>query len=111
MDHSPARPPWLEIFIILFTIVFLFVAFKVVVLHNDDEEKAVHFRVPVPEQCSSDWKGELLEKPVVKVTSLLDMAVKKLLRVTDSGFECHKMLLPGQWPIIGTCEPLHAGQD
>ena len=81
MDHSPAPLPWLEISIILLPVVFLFAVFKVTVLHHDDEEKAIHFRVPIPEQCSSDWKGELLERPTVKVASLLDMAVKKLLRV------------------------------
>ena len=81
MDHSPARLPWLGISIILLPIIFLFAVFKVIVLHHHDEEKAVHFRIPIPEQCSSDWKGELLEKPTVKVASLFDMAVKKLLRV------------------------------
>ena len=81
MDHSPAPLPWLEISIILLPIFFLFAVFKVTVFHHDDEEKVVHFRVPIPEQCSSDWKGELLERPTVKVASLFDMAVKKLLRV------------------------------
>ena len=82
MDHSPARLPWLEVSIILLPIIFLFAIFKVSVLHHhEDEERAVHFRVPIPEQCSSDWKGELLERPTVKVASLLDMALKELLRV------------------------------
>ena len=81
MDNSPARLPWFEISVILLPIVFLFAVFKVRVLHHDDEENPVHFRVPIPEQCSSDWKGELLERPTVKVTSLFDMAVRKLLRV------------------------------
>ena len=81
MDHSPAQLPWLEISIILLPIVFLFAAFKVTVLHHHDEENAIHFRVPTPEQCSSDWKGELLERPTVKVASFFDLAVKKLMRV------------------------------
>ena len=82
MDLSPARLPWLEISIILLPIVFVFAVVKVTtVLHHHDEEKAVHFKVPIPEQCSSDWKGELLERPTVKVATLFDMAVKKLLKI------------------------------
>ena len=81
MDHSPAQLPWFEISIILLPIIFLFAVFKVTVLHHHHEENAIHFRVPVPEQCSSDWKGELLERPTVKVASVFDMAVKKLLKV------------------------------
>lgn len=81
MDHSPAQLPWLELSVILLPIVFLFAVFKVAVLHHHHEEDPVHFKVPIPEQCSSDWKGELLERPTVKVASLFGMAVKKLLRV------------------------------
>lgn len=36
--------------------------------HNTEE--AVPFTVPVPEQCLPDWKGEVLENPSLKVSSL-----------------------------------------
>lgn len=51
-----AQLPWLEISVSLLSTVFLFAVFKVVVL-DDDDEKIVHFKVPVPEQCSPEWKG------------------------------------------------------
>ena len=110
MDHSPAPLPWLEISIILLPILFLFAAFKVTVLHDDDKEKAVHFRVPTPEQCSSDWKGELLERPTVKVASLLDMAVKKLIRVIQfSGSSAIRCYCPANGRLLGLVNPSTPG--
>ena len=107
MDDPSARLPWLEISILLLPIVFLLAAFKTIVL-DEDEERFVHLKVPIPEQCSPDWKGEVLDEPTVKVPCLFDMAVGTLLRTTDIGIECHKMLLPSQWPTIGAREPFHA---
>lgn len=101
-----AQLPWLEISVFLLSSVFLF-AVKVILL-DDDEEKIHHFRVPVPEQCSPEWKGEVLEKPTVKVPSLFYTAVRRLTSITDFGFQCHKMLLPSQWPTTRTREPFHA---
>lgn len=108
MDDHPAQVAWLEIFVLLLPIVFLFAAFKIIVLNDDDEQKIVHFKVPLPEQCSPDWKGEVLEEPTVKVPFIFGMAVRKLLRVPDLGIECHKMLLPSKWPTPRICESFHA---
>ena len=101
-----AQLPWLEISVFLLSIIFLFAAFKVVV-HDDDGEESPHFKVPVPEQCSPEWKGEILEKPTVKVPPPFYMAVE-LTSVTDLGIQRHKMLLPSQWPTTRTREPCHA---
>ena len=102
-----AQPPWLEISVLLLSTVFLFAVFKVIVL-DDDEERIVHFKVPIPEQCSPEWKGEVLEEPTVKVPSPFYTAVRRLTSVTDFGIQCHKMLLPSQWPTTRTRKPFHA---
>ena len=61
-----AQLPWPEIVIFVLSVVFLFAAFKIIVL-DDDRESFVHLRVPAPEQCSPAWKGEVLREPTVKV--------------------------------------------
>ena len=106
MDNPPDQLPWLEISIFLLSIVVIFATLKITVL-DDDEERSVHFQVPVPEQCSPDWKGEILDEPTVKVPSPFAVAVRELTRVTDPGIERHQMLLPSQWSIARTREPFH----
>ena len=65
--NFPAQLPWLQIFIFVSPVVFLFVAFKLTVL-DDDREGFVNLRVPAaPEQCSPKWKGEVLREPTIKV--------------------------------------------
>ena len=61
-----AQLPWLEISIFILSIVFLCVAFKIIVL-RDDEEGPVKFRITVPEQYLPEWKGKILEDPAIKV--------------------------------------------
>ena len=60
--------PWLEISIFVLSVLFVFAVFKVIVL--DDDESVVNYRVPVPEQCSPGWKGEILKEPSIKVSSM-----------------------------------------
>ena len=107
MDNLPIQLPWLEISIFLLSIAFIFAALKIIVL-DDDEERFVHFTVPVPEQCSPEWKGEILEEPTVKVPSPFAVAARELTGALDPGIECYKMLLPSQWSITRTREPFHA---
>lgn len=66
LNDPSAQLPWLEISVFVLSVVVIFTVFNYTVL-NDDGERPVAFKVPVPEQCSSEWKGELLEKPTVKV--------------------------------------------
>ena len=68
LNGISAQLPWIEISIFVFSVVFVFVAFKIVVL-DDDDERPVSLKIPVPEQCSPEWTGELLEKPTIKVPS------------------------------------------
>ncbi len=68
LDHPPAQLPWLEIAIFVSSVVFVLAVFKHVVL-DDDEEGPVNFKVPVPEQCSPEWKGKVLREPTIKVLS------------------------------------------
>ena len=49
---------------------FVLLVFRYVVL-NDDNERPISFSVPSPKQCSSDWEGEELEEPSVKVTQIV----------------------------------------
>ena len=69
LDDRPAQLPWLEISIFVLSVLFVIAVFNYIVL-DDDEERPVNLKVPVPEQCSSEWKGELLEKPTTKVPPL-----------------------------------------
>ena len=64
--NPPAQWPWLEISTFVFTVVFVFVAFRTKVF-GDGEEESVTFQIPIPEQCSAEWKGEVLEEPTIKV--------------------------------------------
>ena len=68
LNDPPAQLPWLEISIFVLSVVFVFATFKIVVL-VDDDERPVRFKVPVPEQCSPKWTGEVLEEPTIKVPS------------------------------------------
>ena len=61
-----AQLPWPDIVIFVLSVVFLFAAFKIIVL-DDDGESFVNPRVPTPEQCSPEWKGEVLREPTIKV--------------------------------------------
>lgn len=66
LDDPLAQLPLLEISIFVLSVVFVFVIFKYIVL-NDDEEEPVKYQVPVPEQCSPEWMGEVLKEPTIKV--------------------------------------------
>ena len=69
LNHPPAQLPWLEIAIFVSSVVFVFAVFNHVVL-DDEKDGPVNFKVPVPEQCSPEWKGEVLQEPTIKVLSL-----------------------------------------
>lgn len=67
LNDPPTQWPWLEISIFILSVVFVFAAIKIIVL-DDDEERLVKLVVPVPEQCSPEWKGEVLEEPTIKIS-------------------------------------------
>ncbi|KAL6721856.1 Meiotic Sister-Chromatid recombination aldehyde dehydrogenase [Lecanora helva] len=58
--------PWVEVVIFVLSIALVFVVFDFAVL-NDRNEQPPIFHVPTPEQCRSDWKGEVLEDPNIKI--------------------------------------------
>lgn len=68
LNDPPVQLPFVQISILLLSVVFVFAAFKYIVL-DDDEERPVQLEVPVPEQCSPEWKGEILDEPTIKVFS------------------------------------------
>lgn len=68
LNDPPVQLPFVQISIFLLSVVFVFAAFKYIVL-DDDEERPVQLKVPVPEQCSPEWKGEILDEPTIKVFS------------------------------------------
>ena len=82
LNDSSAQSTWLEISVFVLSVVFVFTVFNHIVL-GDDEENPVSFKVPVPEQCSSEWKGEVLEKPTIKVHPF-DIVVSKLSKSHSS---------------------------
>ncbi|MCJ1476153.1 Meiotic Sister-Chromatid recombination aldehyde dehydrogenase [Lambiella insularis] len=59
--------PWFELvtaFVIL-VVIYTILTHTVLV---DEDELPMSFTVPVPEQCSPEWKGELLEDPGIKMS-------------------------------------------
>lgn len=62
-----AQVPWLETFVFVLSVAFIFAVFRYIVLNNGDESP-VTFKVPVPEQCLPQWKGEVVDEPSVKVS-------------------------------------------
>lgn len=82
LNDSSAQLPWLEILVFVLSVVFVFTVFNHIVL-GDDEERPVSFEVPIPEQCSSEWKGQVLEKPTIKVRPF-DKLVSKLNKSQSS---------------------------
>ncbi|CAD6579898.1 MAG: Meiotic Sister-Chromatid recombination aldehyde dehydrogenase [Alectoria sarmentosa] len=67
LNDSPVQLPVVQISIFLLSVVFVSAAFKYIVL-DDDEERPVQLEVPVPEQCSPEWKGEVLDEPTIKIS-------------------------------------------
>jgi len=70
VNHFPTEVPWLESFIFIISIGFVFIVFNNTVL-NDSAQQPVPFIVPVPEHCNPCWEGEILEKPSIKVSCSL----------------------------------------
>ena len=68
-NQFPIGLPWLEICIFFGSTILLITVFNYIVLSPDEERPAL-FKVPIPEQCSLDWKGEVLEEPSIKVAPL-----------------------------------------
>ena len=66
VNQFPTDLPWLEICIFFGSIIVVITIFNNVVL-SPDIERPILFKVPVPEQCNPDWKGEVLECPSIKV--------------------------------------------
>ena len=58
--------PWLDILIFILSIGLVLTVFNYIVL-NDSDEQPVAFDVPIPEQCGPQWKGEVLDRPSIKV--------------------------------------------
>jgi hypothetical protein len=67
LNDFPADFPWLEISIFFFSLLFVFTIFSYAVLNNGDE-RPVTFNVSIPEQCSPEWKGEVLDEPSIKAS-------------------------------------------
>lgn len=79
--NNLTQVPWLEISIFLVSTSLVLIVFRYTVLNNEDE-RPVTFKVPVPEQCSPGWTGEILDEPSIKVCRSINLRV---YRRTDSG--------------------------
>ena len=83
---------------------FVFSVFKVVVL-SDDGEAFVKFKVPIPEQCAPEWKGEIMAEPNVKVLFLVDLFVSKLEESQISGSSAIQCYCPANGRLLGFVNP------
>lgn len=68
LNQLPDDVPWLEILIFIISIGLVLIVFNYVVL-NDSNEQPATFDVPIPEQCAAQWKGEVLDRPSIKVSA------------------------------------------
>ena len=59
--------PWFQVLIVIVSSTAIYGFFYFASL---EDETPVSFRIPVPEQCSSGWKGELLDEPSIKVDTI-----------------------------------------
>ncbi len=66
LSQLPEETPWLEILIFVVSIGLVLIIFNYTVL-NDSNGQPVTFDVPIPEQCVPQWKGEVLDRPSIKV--------------------------------------------
>jgi len=57
--------PWVQVFIAAVSSAVIFGFFYVASL---EDEAPVAFRIPVPEQCTPGWEGEVLDEPSIKVS-------------------------------------------
>ncbi len=104
LDHPQAQLPWLEIFIFLSSVVFVFAVFKYVVL-DDDEEGPVNFKVLVPEQCSPEWKSEVLQEPTIKVLSHSTQPEEAKQELQLSGSSAIRCYCPANGRLLGLVNP------
>ncbi|MCJ1434427.1 Meiotic Sister-Chromatid recombination aldehyde dehydrogenase [Xylographa pallens] len=66
-DLFPSKSvPWLAILssFIVMTVVYIILTYTVLI---DEDELPVNYTVPIPEQCSPAWDGEVLHEPNIKV--------------------------------------------
>ena len=99
--------PWLDILIFILSIGLVLTVFNYIVL-NDSNEQPVAFDVPIPEQCGPQWKGEVLDRPSIKVfASHHSMSLQKGSLATGVGFKRYTVLLPVQWTPTRLREPFY----
>lgn len=97
----------LGILLFIFSLTAVFTAFKYAVLNDSSGNGAVTFKVPVPEACSPQWNGTVLDEPSIKVPYMLEtLQIHSELTIATVGWlkRC-KMLLPRQWTTAWTCKP------
>ena len=69
-DLFPSKSiPWVAIFSSFVVIMFVYTILTYTVL-IDEDELPVNFTVPIPEQCSPTWEGEILDNPNMKVSTM-----------------------------------------
>ena len=56
--------PWLQVLITVISSVAILGFLYIASLEN---EVPVRFTIPIPDQCDAEWRGEVLEKPDIKV--------------------------------------------
>lgn len=104
LNDPPTQWPWLEISIFILSVVFVFAAIKIIVL-DDDEERLVKLVVPVPEQCSPEWKGEVLEEPTIKVPPSSTPLYVSQQESQISGSSAIRCYCPANGRLLGLVNP------
>jgi len=56
--------PWFQVLIVVASSTVILGFFYAA---TREDETPVSFRIPVPEQCSPGWEGEMLDEPSIKV--------------------------------------------
>jgi len=69
---------------VLLTVAAVLVAATLLVLNRSNGEKAVIFKVPLPQQCEPGWRGEILDTPSIKVCLTFFFPIIGLSKVLQS---------------------------
>ena len=68
-DLFPSKSvPWLAILSSFVVMAVVYIALNYTVL-IDEDELPVNYTVPIPEQCSPVWDGEVLDEPTISVST------------------------------------------
>jgi Aldehyde dehydrogenase family len=101
-DLEDVSPALVTAIVAVVTLLYLFARFTTAGWN----EAAVNYDVPVPEQAKEGWKGEILSKPSLKVSSILLGSMRPTLKAFQvSGSSAIQCYAPTTGANLGLVNP------